>query len=59
MSLFFIRYTKDENLLKQGKEWVQQGFTRATNFEPTSILICTWKDVHSFHDKDDKVSHEI
>lgn len=48
------KYTKDEQLLKKAKELVQEGFPRATNFQPNSILICTWKDVHSYLDKDNK-----
>ena len=49
------RYTKEEQLLKQGKDWVQQGFPQSTAFKPNSILICTWKDVHAFYDQGDKV----
>jgi hypothetical protein len=50
------RYTKDEQLLKQAKSWVQQGFPKSTAFNPNSILICTWKNVHAFYDQGDKVS---
>ncbi|CAF3615117.1 unnamed protein product [Adineta steineri] len=48
------KYTKEEHLLKKAKELIQEGFPRSTSFEPTSILICTWTDVHSFLNKDDK-----
>jgi hypothetical protein len=51
-----FRYTKEEHLLKKAKEFVQEGFPRATNFQPNSILIATWKDVHSYSDKENKVS---
>ena len=47
ISSFWYRYTKEENLLRKAKDLIQQGFSHTTNFEPKSILICTWKDVHS------------
>ncbi|CAF1364989.1 unnamed protein product, partial [Adineta ricciae] len=48
------KYTKEEHLLEKAKKLVQEGFPRATHFQPNSILICTWKDVHSHLNKDDK-----
>ncbi|UJR28460.1 hypothetical protein I4U23_009700 [Adineta vaga] len=48
------KYTKEEHLLEKAKKLVQEGFPRSTNFQPNSILICTWKDVHSYSNKDDK-----
>ena len=51
----YSRYTKDELLLKQAKDWVQQAFPRSTSFQPNSILICTWRDVRSFLNTDDQV----
>jgi hypothetical protein len=50
------RYTKEEHLLKQAKDLIQEGFFHSTTFQPNSMLICTWKDVHAFFDKDDKVN---
>jgi hypothetical protein len=55
MYFFLFRYTKEEHLLKKAKELIQEGFPRSNNFQPNSILICTWKDVHSYLDKDNKV----
>ena len=49
------RYTKDEHLLKQAKDLIEEGFPQSTNFQPNSMLICTWKDVHSYLDRDNKV----
>jgi hypothetical protein len=53
--LILSRYTKEEHLLKKAKEFIQEGFPRSTNFQPNSILISTWKDVHSYLDKENKV----
>jgi hypothetical protein len=56
LCLFFLsRYTKEEYLLKKAKNLIQEGFPRSTDFQPNSILISTWKDVHSYLDKDNKV----
>jgi hypothetical protein len=49
------RYTKEEHLLKQAKDLIEEGFPQATNFQPNSMLICTWKDVHSYLDRDSQV----
>lgn len=50
-----IRYTKEEHLLKKAKDLIQEGFSNSKDFQPNSILISTWKDVHSYLDKDNKV----
>ena len=42
------RYTKEESLLKKAKQLIQEGFLHSTNFQPNSILICTWKNVHAY-----------
>ena len=55
----FDRYSKEEHLLKQAKELIVEGFPRSTNFEPNSILISTWKDVHSVLNVDNKVCNIV
>jgi hypothetical protein len=54
-----IRYTKEEHLLKKAKDLIQEGFSNSKDFQPNSILISTWKDVHSYLDKDNKVLKRI
>jgi len=49
------RYTKEEHLLKKAKDLIQEGFKSSKDFQPNSILISTWKDVHSYLDKNNKV----